>query len=147
FAPLFFKPLLGLRSLPSGPTRARIEAAARRLHFRFADLLVWPTHGSVVNAMIVGLVPRVRFVIFTDGILDDMPPGELDAVFGHEVGHARHGHIWFYALFLALSMTVLQAAFLFADLKPNSAMWLVFVAYLFVVFGFLSRRCERQADV
>ena len=51
--------------------------------------------------MIVGLLPRVRYVIFTDRILEELPPDELDAVFGHEVGHAKHGHIWLYAVFLA----------------------------------------------
>ena len=86
-----------------------------------------------VGARVWSLVQEPRNVSeIRDAILEELPPDELDAVFGHEVGHARHGHIWFYALFLALSMTVLQAAFLLADLKPNAAMWLVFVGYLFV---------------
>jgi Zn-dependent protease with chaperone function len=160
--PLVIKPLLGLRPLPAGPTRDRLEALARRLGFRYTDLLVWPTRGAAANAMIVGLLPRVRYVIFTDRLLDELPPDEIDAVFGHEVGHARHGHIWFYAAFLALSMTVLAAAFLLAaralddagvEVPEGYVGWLtvppiaVAGAYIFLVFGFLSRRCERQADV
>ena len=62
--------------------------------------------------MIAGLIPAVRYVIFTDRILEEMPPDELDAVFGHEVGHAKHGHIWYYAGFLALSMAVIAALLL-----------------------------------
>ena len=166
FLPLIFKPVLGLRPLPPGATRDRLEALARRLHFRHADLLVWPTRGSMANAMIIGLIPRARYVIFTDRVLDEMPADELDAVFGHEVGHARHGHIWFYALFLILSITVLAAAFLLLQLLAKQApfSWLnsldaedngwlmlplvaIMGAYIFVVFGFLSRWCERQADV
>jgi Zn-dependent protease with chaperone function len=160
--PLLIKPLLGLQPLPAGPIRERLEALARRLGFRYTDLLVWPTRGAAANAMIVGLVPRVRYVIFTDRILDELPPDELDAVFGHEVGHARHGHIWFYAGFLALSMTVLAAAFLLVgqalddagvSVPDQYAGWLAVPpvaaagGYIFLVFGFLSRRCERQADV
>ncbi|MDB5307025.1 MAG: hypothetical protein JWO38_1227 [Gemmataceae bacterium] len=160
--PLLMKPLLGLRSLPAGPTRDRIEALARRLHFRCADLLVWPTHGHTANAMIVGLIPRVRYVIFTDRILEEMPDDELDAVFGHEVGHARHGHIWFYALFLGLSMTALAAVMLLVvqelvvagvTVPEGYSGWVTLppvvlaAGYVFLVFGFLSRRCERQADV
>jgi Zn-dependent protease with chaperone function len=133
--------------MPPGPARDRIEAVARRLHFRYADLLEWPTHGSVTNAMIVGLLPRVRYVIFTDGILEEMPPDELDAVFGHEAGHALHGHIWFYALFLILSAALVGGAFLLAGQSHDALMWVAFAAYFFVVFGFLSRRCERQADI
>lgn len=170
FMPLVIRPLLGLRPLPAGPVRDRLTALARRLNFRYTDLLVWPTRGVVANAMIVGLLPRVRYVIFTDRILEEMPPEELDGVFGHEVGHAKHGHIWFYAAFLALSMTVLAAVVgvvgqwldaaavlhpdaWYARLTKEDATWMalpfgaVVAAYVFLVFGYLSRRCERQADV
>ena len=170
FMPLLIKPLLGLQSMPAGPVRDRLEALARRLHFRCTDFLLWPTHGAAANAMIVGLLPRVRYVIFTDRILEDLRPDEIDAVFGHEVGHAKHGHIWLYAVFLLLSMTVLAAFLLLVEQWLNTAgarsvevkEWIesaqvkdwialppvVLVAtYVFLVFGFLSRRCERQADV
>jgi STE24 endopeptidase len=167
--PLAMKPLLGLKTMPAGPVRDRLEALAKRLNFRCADFLLWPTHGGAVNAMIAGLLPRVRYVVFTDRILEDLPPDELDAVLGHEIGHAKHGHIWLYAAFLTLSLSTLAALLLFVAQKidgsgvldrPEYKTWLeeyktwlalppvVLVAsYLFVVFGALSRRCERQADV
>ena len=147
FAPLIIKPLLGLKSMPAGRTRSRIEALAKRLHFRYTDLLVWPTHGSTMNAMIVGLLPRVRYVIFTDAITEELPPEELDAVFGHEVGHARHGHIWYYAIFLMLSIAAIAGLFVLIGEQREVLMIAAAGAYLFVAFGFLSRRCERQADV
>jgi Zn-dependent protease with chaperone function len=166
FMPLLMKPLLGLKSMPAGPPRERLEALARRLNFRCTDFLVWHTHGGAANALIAGLLPRVRYVVFTDRLLDDLPPDELDAVFGHEVGHARHGHIWLYAAFLTLSVSVLGALMMFLDQQLAGARaeewvqvreqldglktWLplaLVAGYLFVVFGALSRRCERQADV
>ncbi len=166
FLPLLVKPLLGLRPLPPGPTRDRLEALARRLHFRCTDFLLWPTHGATANALIVGLLPRVRYVIFTDRILEELPPDELDAVFGHEVGHAKYGHIWFYAAFLVLSVAVLTALLLWLgqclDEYTRRTGWLppdwvqdwislppilLMATYIFFVFGYLSRRCERQADV
>lgn len=167
--PLVMKPLLGLKPMPPGPVRERFEALARRLEFRCTDFLLWHTHGASANAFITGLLPRVRYVVFTDRILDDLPPDELDAVFGHEVGHARHGHIWLYTGFLALSLAVLAALVLFTEkaidagtsdemvrlretlkgFKTWVALPPVFLVtgYLFVVFGALSRRCERQADL
>jgi STE24 endopeptidase len=160
--PLMIKPLLGLRTMPAGPVRARLEALAKRLHFHCTDFLLWPTHGAMANAMIVGFLPRIRYVIFTDRILDELPPDELDAVFGHEVGHAKHGHMWLYAVFLALSITTLAAAFLLLGQQLDAAgvelpKWVegwislpplvLIVGYIFLVFGYLSRRCERQADV
>ena len=162
FLPLVVKPLLGLKPLPPGPARDRLEALSRRLGFRYTDLLLWPTHGATANALIVGVLPRVRYVVVTDRLLDDLPPDELDAVFGHEVGHAAHGHIGYYAVFLALSLSVLAAGFVglgqAADragvtVPPHLAGWLALppvlavIGYVFVVFGYLSRRCERQADV
>ncbi len=160
--PLLIKPLLGLGTLPAGLVRDRLEMLAKRLHFRYSDFLLWPTHGASAYAMIVGLIPQVRYVIFTDRILDDLPMNELEAVFGHEVGHAKHGHIWLYAVFLTLSMTVLAALLLLIGQQLDAAGvevpkwaegWLALPpvilagSYVFLVFGFLSRRCERQADV
>jgi Zn-dependent protease with chaperone function len=167
--PLVMKPLLGLKSMPAGPTRTRFEELAKRLNFRCRDFLVWHTHGASTNAFITGLIPQVRYVVFTDRILEDLPPEELDAVFGHEVGHAKHGHIWFYMAFLTLSLSVLAASVLFAAQQIDAAtspqmvelrIWLasfkswlaippvlLVALYLFVVFGALSRRCERQADL
>jgi STE24 endopeptidase len=162
FMPLLIKPLLGLHTMPTGPVRDRLKALAKRLHFNYSDFLLWPTHGATANAMIVGMVPRVRYVIFTDRILDELPPQETDAVFGHEVGHAKHGHIWLYSIFLILSMTVLAALLLLVedwmkvagvDVSPAIMDWialpplLLIAVYIFLVFGYLSRRCERQADV
>jgi STE24 endopeptidase len=155
FMPLLIKPLLGLQTMPAGPERERLEALAKRLQFRCTDFLLWPTHGAAANAMIVGLFPRVRYVIFTDRILDELPPEETDAVFGHEVGHAKHGHMLLYALFLILSMVMLAALFLLVKnwISPAMMDWialpalLLVAAYIFLVWGYLSRRCERQADV
>lgn len=162
--PLFLRPLLGLQRLPAGPVRDRLEATARRLGVSFSDLLLWPTRGAMANAMVVGVIPWARYVIFTDRLLDGLEEDELDAVFGHEVGHARYGHLPYYLLFLLLSTAALTGAVLLADaalgwtgvkvelpdsfdpfvpLPPLAVMGL----YLFVVFGWLSRVCERQADI
>src|SRR5262249_42823866 len=91
---------LGLVSMPPGPDRDRLGAASRRLNFRCTDLLVWNTGGGSANAMVVGLVPALRYVVFTDRLLSDLTPAEVEAVFGHEVGHVKHGHILYYAGFL-----------------------------------------------
>jgi STE24 endopeptidase len=155
---------LGLVSMPPGPDRDRLEAASRRLNFRCTDLLVWNTGGGSTNAMVVGLVPALRYVVFTDRLLSDLSPDEVEAVFGHEVGHVKHGHILYYAGFLALSLTALLGAVTalleWAYQQPQwratveyAAGWLtvlpvaVLGGYVFLVFGYLSRRCERQADI
>lgn len=161
FLPVAVAPLLGLTPLPDGPTRDRLSGLSQRIGFRFRNLFLWPTRGGMVNAMILGLFPRIRYVIFTDRILEELPPQQLDAVLGHEAGHARHGHLHYYLIFLLLSLVALSCVGMYAiewiepsENFPDAAeYWFVlppFViipAYLFVVFGMLSRRCERQADV
>jgi len=160
--PRFVKPLLGLQTLPKGPVRDRLEATARRLRFRTADLLIWSTNGAVANAMIVGVIPWARYVIFTDRLVKGMTPEELDAVFGHEAGHSRHHHIPYYAVFFLLSASVATAGFALLErelgvmgwtFSKEASDWMalpmlaVMGVYIFLVFGLLSRRCERQADV
>jgi STE24 endopeptidase len=148
--------------LAAGPLRDRLERLARRCGFRYRRLYVWPTRHSVANALVLGLVAPIRYVVFTDKLIDLLDDAELDAVLGHEIGHARHGHIPYYALFLVLSGLAVTAGItaLVAGLRavglPLSAdadVWLVPLSilalglYLFVMFGLLSRRCERQADI
>jgi STE24 endopeptidase len=96
--------------------------------------------------------------------LDDFTPDEIEAVFGHEVGHIRHHHMLYYFGFLTASVIVLGGLITDVvvsfvgpipfDLDSHSSecvsavsLVAVLLAYIFVVFGFLSRRCERQADV
>jgi Zn-dependent protease with chaperone function len=169
FLPWIIRLILGLRPLPDGPLRQRLQATAARLNFRCADILLWNTHRGMANAMVVGLVPWIRYVIFTDRLLDEFTPEEVEAVFGHEAGHAKHQHMLYYLGFLFASMVVL--GLVVARLQPwipgmsgssvaeagsgeDPNRYLTFVplmavllAYIFLVFGFLSRRCERQADI
>ncbi len=160
---------LGLKPLPPGPTRDRLRAAARRLRFRCSDVLLWNTRGGMANAMVIGVLPWPRYVIFTDRFLEEFNGDEVEAVFGHEVGHVKHRHMALYLAFLMLSMGVLVYAcaalspwapdlgggaltISALDGFPLNGVWLpvvggAFLVYVLVVFGFLSRGCERQADV
>jgi STE24 endopeptidase len=158
---------LGLKPLPPGPTRDRLMAASRRLRFRCSDVLLWNTRGGMANAMVIGVLPWPRYVIFTDRFLEEFNGDEVEAVFGHEVGHVKHHHMLFYLGFLMLSMAVgVCACLAFFSTHPSAGGVLTalldgvplddalipvgaaaLLVYIFIVFGFLSRRCERQADV
>ncbi|HTU20198.1 MAG TPA: M48 family metallopeptidase [Gemmataceae bacterium] len=162
--PWIVRLVLGLKPLPAGPLRQRLEGSARRLRFRCANILVWNTRNGMANAMVIGILPWVRYVVFTDRLLEDFTPDEIEAVFGHEVGHIRHHHMLYYFTFLTASVIVLGwliidvvGSHTGAELRDPSdhqrtfisefMLVTVLLAYIFVVFGFLSRRCERQADV
>jgi Zn-dependent protease with chaperone function len=155
--PWVLRLVLGLQPLPAGPLRDRLLAAAWRLNFRCSDILLWNTRGGVANAMVVGVVPQIRYVLLTDRLISDLTPDEVEAVFGHEVGHVKHHHMLYYLGFLLVSMAVVMGVWqevvgwLDLGTRPEYLEALPFVGllgtYIFVVFGFLSRRCERQADI
>ena len=55
--------------------------------------MLWPTNGTIINAMVVGFTPGTRRIFLTDKIIQDLPEDELMAVFFHEAGHAKHHHL------------------------------------------------------
>jgi Zn-dependent protease with chaperone function len=153
--PWILRLILGLQPFPEGALRDRLLATARRVNFRFSNLLIWHTHGHIANAMVTGLFPVPRYVLLSDRLIEDLSPDEVEAVFGHEIGHVKHRHPLIYLAFLMMSMALLAAILL-----PTVKSWVngrqdlqmvpfmaMMSAYIFVFFGFLSRRCERQADV
>ncbi len=156
--PLFLPKLLGLKTLPPGPTRERLHAHARRLDLGYRDILLWNTRGMAANAMVVGLIAPARYILFTDRLLNEFSEEEVDSVLGHEIGHVKHGHMLYYALFMILSIFFLGGvAEIFHSTNPGwvirhpNLFMIIPVAflgfYMFVVFGFISRNCERQADL
>ncbi len=164
FAPWLLRIVLGWQPLPPGPLRELLMLSARRLKLRFSDLMLWPTHGAVANAMVAGVLPRPRYVLMTDKLISELTADELEGVLGHEIGHVRHRHLILYVLFIGLSLAVLTGVANFTDRIVAPDAWLrttieglgewgtllslvVAAGYLLFAFGFVSRRCEREADL
>ncbi|MDB5350876.1 MAG: Zn-dependent protease with chaperone function [Planctomycetota bacterium] len=165
-SPAFVRLTWPTRRMEAGPLRDRLERLSRRLRFRCSDILVWDTGGVIVNAGVTGSVPWFRYVLITDAMIELLDEHEIEAVFGHEVGHIAHRHLPYFGLFLLGSMGLLtMCGALVAriwNIDASLARWLpeatlgtveqvlllaICGLYFFVVFGFLSRRFERQADV
>jgi Zn-dependent protease with chaperone function len=173
--PILLRLFLGLKPLPPGPLRERLENTARRLNFGYSNILVWHTRHLFANAMVTGFVPWIRYIILTDRLIEELTPDEIEAVFGHEVGHIKHHHLLFYLAFF------LTSVILFSVLWDAAAEWITVDSikqaladvpyldaedvnetlamlssfgklallgpYMLLFFGYLSRRCERQADL
>ncbi len=150
--------------LPPGPLRDRLERLAARFGFRCTDILVWDTDGLVVNAGVTGALPWFRYVLLSDALIGGLDEHEVAAVFGHEVGHVRHRHLAFFAFFFVGSMGALSLAsdLIYTHAVKGLTPWsgpngesiaqglvvlLLGLGYFALVFGRLSRRFERQADV
>jgi Zn-dependent protease with chaperone function len=153
-APLLFKLLWRMRPLPDGPLRRRLEAFGARVGFRARDILLWPTSGNVLNAAIIGILPRLRYVMLTDGLIGALSEDEIEAVYAHEVGHAKHHHMILFLLFAIAFLFLMHLFFLSLPdgFEVSTLGMLAILVGLIVlwwggVFGWISRRLERQADV
>jgi STE24 endopeptidase len=168
-SPAFVRLAWPTRPLPPGPLRRRLERIAARVGFRCTDILVWDTSHLMVNACVTGILPGYRYVLLSDALIDSLSPLEAAAVFGHEIGHVAHRHLLYFAFFFLGSFGVLSVMAelvsklgppltLLASLTPwrpvafseviQAIMLLTALGvYFWLVFGQLSRRFERQADV
>ncbi|MFH0964620.1 MAG: M48 family metallopeptidase [Planctomycetota bacterium] len=158
-APVFLRFIWSSRPLPESPLRSRLLDFSRRVGFRCRDILVWDTGGAGhVNAAVAGLFPRLRYVFITDALLASMTEDEILAVFGHEIAHAKLSHIPFFLVFL-VAFSFLPNALLppldtlsaHLRMSPVAAQWagilVLFGGYWGLLFGYISRRFERQADL
>lgn len=155
-APEILRHVWVTRRLPDGPLRDRLLAICRRIGLRCREILVWRSGGMVVNAAVMGVVAPLRYVLITDAMLEQLDDTKIEAVFGHEAGHVKHRHVQCYLLFAAISgclVTIFsirtqglarQDPLLFQMLLAG--LGAVLMLKWGVVFGWISRRFERQAD-
>ena len=163
FWPLALRWIWSTSRLPDGALRDRLEALCRRAGVGYRDMLIWRSPvGGLANAAVAGLAAPVRYILLTDTLLERLGPQEVEAVLGHELGHVRRRHIPYYVLFavgfIALAVVAdiwLGGALPEPSLSPGAEASLLDLlvavvlvgAYWGVLFGWLSRRFEREADL
>jgi Zn-dependent protease with chaperone function len=136
-------------SMPASPQRDVLEAVAARAGFHPRDVRVWRTGNLMANAAIVGMGER-RVVLFSDSLLARLQPRELAAVYGHEIGHAKRRHV---AVFLVWALAFFMTADWLTTSLAGDSEWLGMGVVLGALvlwalgFGWLSRRCELEADL
>ena len=176
FLVLIFPPLVrwlwNCTPLPPSQLRDEMETFFRKQKFS-SEILVWPLfEGQVITAGIMGILPRLRYLLVTPALLNTMNKDELEAVLAHEIGHVKKKHLILYLLlFLGFSIFASAAAgplpFLYLssewfynvtdrlNLSPENVLavfsavpvLLLMVLYFRYLFGFFIRNFERQADL
>jgi len=155
--------LWGAQRLTDPLLIAELDTDCQRSGVKVSAIMRWPVRGGrVYNAMVLGVLPRLRYVLFTDDLLRDFSTEERTAVLGHELGHARHHHLWIYLMFaLATGLLswsargilddVMQKLPGFSGMNEEIRAGMIAVVLLAIqwrlLFGLLSRACERQADL
>lgn len=92
-SPLLVRWIWDTVRLGKSPLRDRLAEMCRGNDVRFREILIWRTYGTMINGAVVGMFPRLRYVLLTDALLDSMPQRQVEAVMAHEIAHARCGHM------------------------------------------------------
>jgi STE24 endopeptidase len=161
-APLFNK----FTPLSPGPLKEKIEALLRSLNYRVKGIFVMDgsKRSRHSNAYFTGLGRTKRIVLY-DTLLKLLTDEELVAVFAHELGHEKRGHVWknlaaglvgsaavFFVLSLLLPWTPLYLAFGFSGPSYYGLLIILslcsgpFTFFLKPIGTAVSRRHEYQAD-
>jgi len=142
------------RPLPDGPLRDRLVWLCRKLRMRCREILVWHSGGMIINAAVMGVIAPLRYVMITDAMLERMDDTKIEAVFGHEAGHVKRWHIWHFLLFAFVSgciITILSAHVRGMTRDEyqlaTGIVGAILIAKWWFIFGWISRRFERQADL
>jgi STE24 endopeptidase len=161
FSPEILRRVLDTEVMPDSILRRRLEAICRRHRIGFRDILLWKTRYQMGNAAVMGFIPRSRYILLSDLLLETMTDEQIEAVFAHEVGHVMHRHLFWTAAAIGALMfafsgpgQLLMTAIDASDARtwwPESewtVLWLGAGLGIFaLVFGYVSRQFERQADV
>lgn len=154
--PVALRYLWDTAPLGPGPLRDRLLELCRLYGVRVRGILVWRTQGAMVNGAVVGFIPRLRYIVLTDALLESLPADQVEAVAAHEIAHVRHRHIpWLAGAMLAAALCVGSGVAFAARLAGAgpvtegwAPVWLLVTAFGvgLLVFGWASRRFEWQAD-
>ncbi|MCJ7596194.1 MAG: M48 family metalloprotease [Desulfobacterales bacterium] len=173
FMPLLIQTWWGCKPLGPSEKAKTLKDFLHNKGFRFRNLLSWPIfEGRMMTAGIMGIVPRFRYILVTDALMETLSIEELKAVMAHEMGHAKYRHMFFYILFflgfMVLSYGLFDIFFYYLATHPffreilssgesgDSDLFSLFLAvpilitmfvYFRYVMGFFMRHFERQADL
>jgi STE24 endopeptidase len=153
-APTILRRVWVTQALPAGPLRDRLLYLCGKLRMRCREILVWHSGGMIVNAAVMGVIAPFRYFLITDAMLEQMEDRRIEAVFGHEAGHVKRHHILFFLLFAFITgclVTSLGYRTRGMDRLTHQVVIAIAAGVLLfkwgVVFGWVSRCFERQADI
>jgi STE24 endopeptidase len=141
--------------LPESDVRERLVRLCGRIGVACREIMIWETPGlQFLNAAVMGVVGRFRYIVVSRTLIEMLPPDNIEAVFAHELGHARRHHMVYYLLFV---VNCLLLANLVEGLSLAKALWnedvylaaaaVTMLAGIGLGFGALSRTFEREADL
>jgi Zn-dependent protease with chaperone function len=173
FGPWLIVRMWGCEALPYDSVKAELERFCSDNDFRTGGLLLWSVFGSeMLTAGVVGILPGLRYILITSGLLRTLDISELKAVVAHEMGHVRKKHMLVFVLLLVLfikfaydssntltllalsNSTIFNWSTVFGDSAESAysilsslVLIVLMVLYFRFIFGYFLRNSERQADL
>lgn len=161
--PSMLRRLWRMHELRDGVLKTRLTDWAAELSIQLRAVYVWETGGRMVNAAVVGILPRWRYVLLTDQLICRLNSREVEAVALHEMAHIARRH----TLWRALALFPPIGAYLLAqEIVPTATaltgqpivvgniefagsviLALCFAAYAVVALSVISRLLEHDADL
>jgi Zn-dependent protease with chaperone function len=143
------------KPIPEGELKNRVQALMDKSGVKASQILVWgPRSSGLLNACILGVWSRYRYVLISPSLLDELSMEETEAVMAHELGHARYGHLGFlFVMILCLSalmhplMGSLPESWQKSPVIEVLVLLSFILVYIGVFFGTIMRQCEREADL
>ena len=170
FLPVLIQFFWGCRPIEDSIKSESIRNFLKDLGFKYRKLVNWPLlGGKMMTAGIMGIIPRFRYILVTESLMDILTHPELNAVMAHEAGHAKYNHQLllsmlflgyfilsigffdpeFYFTLVGYLLFQIPGDFLSGDLYLvlfAVPMLLSLIFYFRFIMGFFMRHFERQAD-
>lgn len=147
--------------LGGGELRERIRSVVHQHGVRVQGPYVWRTGAGVLNAAVLGVLYPMRYLLYTESLLETLTPRELEAVSAHEVAHLKRHHMpWLAVVAFAAAGVGGVAVELFERAHDawyssspliSAEMWthastIGVLLWVALIFTYASRCFERQAD-
>ncbi|MGE4157593.1 MAG: M48 family metalloprotease [Planctomycetota bacterium] len=139
--------MIPTRPMEAGPLREMFSSQMSGLGISFNNILLWNAGPTQANAAVLGMLPPLRFLLVTKPLLDAFDDEELRLILWHELGHVFHRHLWIYYIFFMATGGASVLAYEAFSMHPTWWVSLGTILAWAMLFSFLSRNLERQADL
>ncbi len=170
YLPVLIQYFWGCEPVKASYKSDSIKEFLKDIGLKYRKLVNWPVFGGkMMTAGIMGVIPRYRYVLVGDSLMEVLSESELKSVMAHEAAHAKYNHQLLYALFFlvyfVLAIALFDPSFYFTlteylmgkisqeNLSGNFyfiltavPMLLSLIIYFRFIMGFFMRHFERQAD-
>ena len=164
FFPFFMLLVWRTSSLGDTELGIRLQDYCRDLHLKVRQVRRWDTGGAIINALVAGVLPYFRIILFSDGLISKFNDSQIRAILRHEAGHIRRWHLASRMVFVVLPLVLFAACHWISGATPFSVesfaatysiseslvmpgIIFLYATYLTVVLVWLSWQMEYDADL